>query len=116
MTREMPEVVRSRAYANYTARLVSKPKPLPIRVLLDHAANSEAMLNHVMPDDFVEFLRLANGARIKDAWLRRTTEVGWELRDPGWTGVVIFGIALGLAASAYHWLGGNRRMRNAAQS
>ncbi len=44
MTREMPEVVRSRAYANYTARLVSKPKPLPIRVLLDHAANSEAML------------------------------------------------------------------------
>jgi predicted MFS family arabinose efflux permease len=41
---------------------------------------------------------------------------GWLMTRFGWTGVVIFGIALGLVASAYHWLGGNRRMRSAAQS
>ncbi|SDH87887.1 Predicted arabinose efflux permease, MFS family [Paraburkholderia steynii] len=41
---------------------------------------------------------------------------GWLMTRFGWTGVVIFGIALGLVASAYHWLGGSRRMRSAAQS
>ena len=34
---------------------------------------------------------------------------GWLMTRFGWTGVVIFGVALGIAASVYHWLGGLRR-------
>ena len=58
--------------------------------------------NDAIPDDFVAFLRLANGARIKDAWLKPTSDVGRELRDPGWTGVVIGGVGTD-AECEYDW-------------
>ena len=32
---------------------------------------------------------------------------GWLMNHYGWLGIVAFGIALGLVASAYHWLGGS---------
>jgi hypothetical protein len=69
---------------------------------LVRVASHEAMRNDAMPDDFVDFLRLANGARIKDAWVSPTSDVGRELRDPGWTCVVVGGVGTD-AECEYDW-------------
>jgi hypothetical protein len=61
--------------------------------------------NDKMPEDFVAFLRLSNGARIKDAWVSPFSDVGRELRDPGWTGVVIGGVGTD-AECEYDWRDG----------
>jgi len=68
-------------------------------------ASQEAMRNDRMPDDFVAFLRLANGARIKEAWVSPWSDVGRELRDPGWTGVVVGGVGTD-AECEYDWRDG----------
>jgi predicted MFS family arabinose efflux permease len=38
---------------------------------------------------------------------------GWLMSRYGWTGIVVFGIALGLIALAIHWLGAPRRQASA---
>jgi len=38
---------------------------------------------------------------------------GWLMSRYGWSGIVVFGIALGLIALAIHWLGAPRRQANA---
>lgn len=58
-----------------------------------------------MPDDFVAFLRLADGARLKDAWVLPASDVGRELRDPGWTSVVVGGVGTD-AECEYDWRDG----------
>jgi predicted MFS family arabinose efflux permease len=35
---------------------------------------------------------------------------GWLMARYGWSGIVAFGVALGLAAAAIHWLGGRRKV------
>ena len=37
------------------------------------------------------------------------TVSGWLMSRFGWTGIVAFGIALGLVASAIHWIGAHQR-------
>lgn len=37
------------------------------------------------------------------------TVSGWLMMRYGWTGIVAFGIALGLAAAAIHWIGAPRK-------
>ncbi len=37
------------------------------------------------------------------------TVSGWLMSRFGWTGIVAFGVALGLVASAIHWIGAPRR-------
>lgn len=64
-----------------------------------------AETNHALPDDLVAFLRLANGARIKGAGVQPSSEIGWELRDPGRTGVVIGGVTAE-AEYVYDWRDG----------
>ena len=65
-------------------------------------ASQEAMRNDAMPDDFVAFLRLANGARIKSAWIQPASDVGRELRDFGVTSAVIGGVGTD-AECEYDW-------------
>ncbi|HEX7747740.1 MAG TPA: MFS transporter [Bordetella sp.] len=43
-----------------------------------------------------------------------TMASGWLMARFGWTGIVVFGIALGLVACAIHWIGAPGRTRDAA--